>query len=300
MHIVAKSACDIRQIKDRVSKGFRHIEIQLTEDFLQPDRNTKFYSNIHSSTEWDIQNIHMPLTKNDDVNLEYLGVSQYSSIFFHACKLAQDCALNYKHPVTIVVHCGQSLSNLELMPAALHDIEKILSLCLGYYPDVLFSIENLSPCYTKNGKVMLIPTAFGENVELANHFNQLFETNRFHTTIDICHTLMTQNLLGFLQPESSVSQEDYNLEWYFKQNQKTVNNIHLNNIRGLGLKKMHHGASFKKENEQDMILLRKILALYKKYNYSCNLTLEVDEMDYFDIKEAPELKKLIEIVQKEG
>ena len=294
MNIVAKSACDIKQITDRINKGFHHIEIQLTNDFLMPTRSLQDYSVIHSSKDWDIQNIHMPLTKIDDVNLEYLGNSTYSSVFFNACKLAQDCALTYNHPVTLVIHCGQSLSNFKLMPSVLHDVEKILLLCMNYYPNVLFSIENLSPCYTKKGKVVLQPTAFGENVELANYFNNLFETNKFHTTIDICHILMTQNLLNFLKPESSIDADDFSLEWYFKQNQSTVNNIHLNNIRGLGIKKMHHGASFVETNEHDMKLLKEIFSLYNKYNYFCNLTLEDDELDYIDIKEAPKLKSLIE------
>ena len=295
MNLVAKSGVDINQIKDRINKGFSNLEIQLTSEFVNPIKDLNHYSVIYSSNDWDVQNIHMPLTNLGEINLEYFGFSTYSSIFFSACKLAQETATFYNHPITLVIHCGTSLDDLQLMPDSLSKIEEIFYLATGYYPDVLFSIENLPPCYTKNKNVVLQNTAFSENVDLANYFNKALNTNCFYTAIDISSNIISlQKLLNFLAPESNIKMEYYSLDWYFKQNKNTINNIHLNNMRGLGLAKMHHGASFDEGNKNDIYLLNEIIQLYKKYDYNCNITLEVDELNYFDIKEAAKLKELIE------
>lgn len=294
MKIVAKSGCSLRQLKDRQSKGFQYIELQLAKDFIDEKFDLERYRHVMSSN-WDVQGIHMPLVPDgDEFNLEYLGHSNYNSVFIRACKLAQACADYYKHPVMIVIHAGLPLNTLLKMPDTLSKITFVFKQALEYYPDITFSIENITAYVIRNDTVQFKQNSFAENVELAQYFNNVLGTNRMHTTLDICHYLMTQLAMQFILNIDRWSQTKRDLEFYFQKNQPTINNIHLNNLRELGISKMNHGASFDESNDKDMALLNEIFELYKKYNYHCNLTLEVDEIDYENVLYAPKLKELIE------
>ena len=237
----------------------------------------------------------MPLIPNgEELNLEYFGDSKYSFIFLNTCELAERCADFYKHPVYVVIHCGLSLDILYKMLDSFRKIEEIFRLAMRYCPNIEFSLENSTPYRVTGKDVYFRQPAFAENVELAQHFNKVLDTNKFSTTFDICHYLMTDEMLCFLMNDSACRDIDKPLDWFFEQNQSCIKNIHLNNIRKLGIAKMEHGASFDDKCHKDMILLDKIFDLYKKFKYTCNITLEVDELNYLDAKEAFKLKKLIE------
>ena len=303
MKIVAKSGCSIEQLLDRQKKGFQYIELQLAKEFVDEEFDLNNYTHV-MSPHWDIQGIHMPLIPvGEEFDLEYLGVPKYSTLFLQVCQLAQACADYYKHSVMIVIHCGLPLSTLLKLPDTLDKITTIFKQALDCYSDITLSIENITSYVIRNNTVQFRQNCFTENVELAQYFNEALHTTRMHTTLDICHYLMTQLSMQFILDIDRWKQTRRDLEFYFCENQSTINNIHLNNMRELGISKMNHGASFDETNPDDMELLDWIFSLYKKYHYACNLTLEVDEVDYSNVQHAPKLKELIEkkypLIQKD-
>jgi hypothetical protein len=294
LKIVAKSGCSIQQLEDRIHKGFKYLELQLSKEFVENKFNIHDYNHLLDS-RWDVQSIHMPLIPDgDEFNMEYLGATKYAQVFFQTCKLAQTCADYYEHPITIVIHCGLPLNTLLKMPDSLTKIESMFTQALEYYKDVNFSIENIPAFGIKNNVMKFKQNCFTENVEIAQYFNKQLCTDSFHTTLDICHYLMTQLSMQFVLDFDKWKFVKRDLDFYFRENKDTINNIHLNNIREIGILKMNHGASFDASNQQDMDLLDEVFHLYQKYHYSCNLTLEVDEEDYLNIHHAQKLKKLIE------
>ena len=303
MKIVAKSGCKLEQLEDRYNKGFRFFEIQLDREFVDETFSLANYNHIMSNC-WDIQSIHMPIVPDgEEFNLEYLGDSKYSMILFNVCKIAQACADFYKHPIIIVIHDGIPIKSLIKMPDTLNKIVSIFEIVFKYYPSVIFSIENITSFVIKNKTVKFRQNCFTENVEIAQYLNKRLDTNRFGTTLDICHVLMTQLSMQFISDYPKWEDTKRDLEYYIAENQNTINNVHLNNMREIGIQKMNHGASFDKDNPSDMLILDNFFDLYQKYEYSCNVTLEVDEISYLDAINAKRLKDLIEerylIVQKD-
>ncbi len=294
MIITAKSNHKPEQLMDRVNKGFKEIELQLTNDFLIPNKDLNDYFKSVLNNSWDIISIHMPLISGQqDINLEFLTCEKYKPIFIEVCTLAQKCAEFYKHDVTIVLHNSFSLKMYELIPCLFNEVKKILEYCIAKFPNVTYSMENIFPINVKYDYIFLQNCSFLENVELAQYFNDFFNVKRFYTTLDICHALCTLKIMELYKSEPRYQKFLYTLESFFDGNKHLINNIHLNNIRNMGIEKGDHSAKFDKDNPNDTQLLCDILKLYKKYNLTCNITIEIDEANYDDAILAKECKDLI-------
>ena len=82
MLLVAKSSCDRKQLLDRLSKGFKHIELQLTKDFLDKNLNLEKYYQDILDPNWDILSVHMPLISGgQDIDLEFFSLPEYKEVF---------------------------------------------------------------------------------------------------------------------------------------------------------------------------------------------------------------------------
>lgn len=305
MLLVAKSSCSKKQLEDRYSKGFSHIELQLTKEFLEEDvRVEDFYKDI-LDPRWNILSVHMPLIAGgQDVDLEFFSLPKYRIVFKNVCKLTQKCAEYYNHPVSIIIHSSFTLRMYELIPVLFDYIKKLFSEVIFEYPDITFSFENVFPINLKDDHIFLQNNVFLENEILVKFFNNYFKKNIFFSTLDICHLLGTLNVMKIFEDEQKYKKFNFTIEDYFKSNLTTINNIHFNNIVGCGLDKMKHSAKFDKNKEEDVLLVKYLLSLYKKYNYTCPLTLEIDEEDYENAILAKEAKDLIleqlEILEEEA
>ncbi len=293
MRILAKSNTDLVQLNDRKEKGFKYLELQLTDTFLDNNFDiNECYKNILRN-DWDILNIHLPLIPGgEDINLEYFSYSPYLRVFYKTCELAQRCAIFYGHDVSIIIHSGFTVRMFNLIPQLLSYIENIFRDCISKYPNVTYSFENVCALNVRNEYIAFNSVVFNENAELANFFNKNLKVKKFYSTIDICHALINMKLFRHMSDEDKMKKFIVDLEYYFKENKDTINNIHLNNSRNYGLNKMDHGADFSKP--EDELLLNMILHYYKKYHYHCPVTLELDELDYNNAVCAFNLKQQIE------
>ena len=88
---------------------------------------------------------------------------------------------------------------------------------------------------------------------------------------------------------------EYTIEDYFQQNQKYCDLIHLAKKVGHGMTNETHGQPMSKEDKQ---LLTNYMNLYKKYDYSCPIVLEVKETDYLKCNGYRDTKELLEEVLK--
>lgn len=280
MKIVGKSGCYSNQLNDRYLKGFRNIEIQLLSDFLSDDLDLDSYFETIISSKLNVEAIHIPLMENsDDVNLEYISDPKLYKAFFNYCSLAQRCSEYFGHDVTIVVHNNLNLETYLHIPILFDHIKETFKKALKEFPNITFSLENLLAVLFRKDSFQIRNFSFYENVELTNYFNNHFNTDRFYTTLDICHMLSSLKTINNYKDEDYYNNFIFSIEEFFKQNKDTINNIHLNFIKNYGFSKGEHGPAFKKENTEDENMLRYLLDLYIKYNYSCNITIEVYDPD---------------------
>lgn len=291
MRLLAKSSCSQMQLEDRITKGFKHLEIQLTSDFFKVG-NIETYENI-LSVRWDVQHIHMPFIPGEsDLPLEFIGYPEHTRIFFKVCNLAQRCAKYYNHPISIIIHTNIPHETMKYLPNSLEKIIEIFKIAINQSPDIIFSIENGALYSVKQNDIRINPSSFDANVQWANFLNNKLKTNRFKTTVDICHLLMTRKAMEFLTTNSETAPFEKTIDWFFQQNKDTINNIHLNNMHMFGLKG-DHSETFDESNVKDMEILTAIIMLYKQYNLDCNITLEVEENDHSNALNAEKLNKLL-------
>lgn len=294
MLLVAKSSCDRKQLLDRLSKGFKYIELQLTKDFLDKNLNLEKYYQDILDPNWDILSVHMPLISGgQDIDLEFFSLPEYKEVFENTCELAEKCAEYYNHPVTIVIHSSFTLRMYELIPILFDYIKDLFSKIILKYPNITFSFENVFPINIKDDHIFLQNNVFLENPILVQYFNNYFGKQLFFSTLDICHLLGTLHVMELFKDESKYQKYNFTIEDYFKSNASTINNIHFNNIVGCGLDKMKHSAAFDKHSTKDIELVKYLLKMYKKYNYNCQITLEIDEINYENAILAKEAKDLI-------
>lgn len=295
MKIVGKSGYFPNQLQDRYDKGFRNIEIQLLPDFLEDDLDIDLHFTNIKNSGLNVESIHVPLLANlDDVNLEYLSLPKFYKAFLNYCKLAQMCSEEFNHDVNIIVHNNFTLDMYEQIPPLFDFIKDAFILALDKYPNITFSLENLLVVLFRKDSVQFRNCGLFENVELAKFFNNYFNTTRFGTTLDICHMLSTLKSLLNYENEEYFKQHTFTIDEFFKQYKDTINNIHLNGMKNYGFSKGDHGSTFEKENMDDMNLLNYLLELYKKYEYDCNITIELYEPDVNNCTNAPVLKNLLE------
>lgn len=298
MQILAKSAADPAQIKDKLEKGCDGIEIQLLGDFLD-EKNTAqyYYQKTFSCAGADIQVVHMPLIKHQDVNLELLTYPVYWKAFEKAALLSQMLAEKYHHNVVLILHNTLTLDQYQHMPALLKEIESLLEYTFSNFSQVEYAIENILPLELSAGKTPLGRNGFGfDNVDLVNYFNERFGTcNKFGTVIDTCHAMASYRMLAHIFAENhNSSLEGLRLEDFFSKNQGLLKVIHLTNVHSMGFNPGEHGCSFEPDSELDTLFLERFFSLYQKYASGVPITIEVYEKDYLDSQSYLKTKNMIQ------
>lgn len=278
MIITAKSTPD-EQLKSRVEFGFKNIEIQILNATTGEDdfNNTIKY-------DVDVISVHTPLISSSnnstksDISLNDLSDLSYFQMLIKTCELAQKFATHYNHPVNVVIHNKFSKETWEKLGGFLKDIKDVFRYLTNEFPDLYFCIENSTPYskgHTNEG------TEVCDAYFIANYLNK-HVSDKFRLVIDTCHLLMTKRCLNaILKSYPKLLESQKSFEESFKDSNGLLQIVHLNNAKGIGYQK-DHGTPFKKENKEDMKILKEITKAYEKYGNDAIICLEVQEDDYLN------------------
>jgi hypothetical protein len=273
MEIYAKSKLN-QNIYDKVRKGASAIEIHLDDDFMEAND----YWDEKIVNEVPIVAVHTPLIKGDDANIE---IFKNRKTLIKTCNFARRIAETQNHSVMIICHLGTDPYLLKSL-GAYDSLVFFMRDLVNTYECLTFAVENVTPFSTGDQNNLAFRTVAYDSYP---RFVKDVGHERVGTCLDTCHAMMTERLLTNVSNYLCHDAETFgnntlncDMEAFFKANQDTIKWIHLSNSKSHGLYE-DHGRPFEKEDADD---LRKIMQLYKKYCYSCPITVEVREQDYAD------------------
>lgn len=128
MLIVAKSKLDKNHLRAKIQEGTKDIEIQLLDDFYNLDLDINTYAKEAFSTDAIIRNVHTPLMKGVDFNLDFFTHPDYQKIFDNICQLSQLFGNYYQHPITVVVHNTLTIDSLLKNPLLQQSLTQLFKL----------------------------------------------------------------------------------------------------------------------------------------------------------------------------
>lgn len=305
MIINGKASLNYNQIIDRVQKGTPNIEIQLLNEFIE---NPKYcipedILNLIQNNECNIQVIHMPLWENYEYEVEK---KETKKMVEKVCQFAQTIAEIEQHSVLIVIHISDSIVNLSNYNM-LNKLKTLIVNCLETYKNIEIAFENTininlkknNNIYFTNSVTLNDNKFIFSNIEFATFINH----ERCGIVLDTCHLLITKNLFKKLERffECKLNSKKI-IEEAFQQATSFIKLIHLNYAEKHGNDEFH-SLPFLKTNKKSMKYLKYFMKLYKKYNYNCMITLEINENNYLDAKNFEKsyknLKKIIKEVKNE-
>ena len=278
MMVVAKSKFD-KNTYDKIRKGASAIELHLDQDFV--GNPTIWDENIIRSVQ--IVAVHAPLIEHkSDIDIEVVA---NRGLLVKTCEFARRVADAQGHTVTIICHLGTDPEVLKEL--GVYDSLVIFMRDLATsYEQLEFAIENVTlfdhATTGSNGHVGFRPIQFDSPVRFVKDVAH----PRVGTCLDTCHAMMDIALLNWIDIHLGTQRYDVcgekaiEIEDFFRANADTIKWVHLANIKRHGLGK-YHGMPFA---EEDVDVLNYIMTLYKKYGYTCPITIEVKEADYSDAK----------------
>lgn len=300
--IVAKSACIHENIKVKELIGCDGIEIQLLNDFykhpvIEP------YVDIITKHEKVIA-IHAPIIGTGDNCLSSNNVEYMFQYSIHAlnnlCFLAQQCAEKLGHNISVILHIEHSYAELVYLNLY-DDLKNYIYSILISCPNISILFENVTPLSHVDMELIRTTNNFlFDNVCLVHQLvldDAYGVSDRLGTVLDLCHAEMSIEFCNILAKNfgDEICIPEYTLEDYFQQNQKYCDLIHLAKKVGHGTTDETHGQPMSTEDKQ---LLTNYMNLYKKYDYSCPIVLEVKETDYLKCDGYRNTKDLLEEVLK--
>lgn len=157
------------------------------------------------------------------------------------------------------------------------------------------AIENVIPMEFKadfDNSIRLYNGCYDEVPFIVKDLRKVFD-DRVGTVLDTCHAMMTAYYLDKLAVladnfgEEGILPMKYTLDHYFSMNKGICKLIHFCDFDDNGYRK-NHGVTF-----SDIDKVKYLLSLYKKYDYTCGLTLEIREDNYLNCQNYLKTKKLI-------
>lgn len=252
------------------------MEIQLLEDFTHETYDMDQAMQLVKQSQAQIQMLHSPLAYGEDIDLSNIENPYTYDMAKKTCELAQRLATYYQRRMPVVFHYGGDVEELVTQPARQRAFIALIHELYQTYPEVDFCFENVTavvfskhpsnpPRRYRDADPYTAPN-------LVRWLREVFEDERrFYTVLDTCHALMTVRLLSILGQEIG-------LETFFQANQGLCGLIHLANARNYGIGK-DHGTPFL---EEDRSLLEEIMTYYRRYQFTCPLTLEINESNYLE------------------
>lgn len=301
MDIYAKSSLSKEQLDVKMKLGTDGIEIQLLGelvngklgDYLQADS----VFDLDSFRGYPIKVIHCPLLHKyglSDINIESFARSDFE-LLNQVCYIANYFGqVQFENKILVVIHSEMSLENMRVI-GLLEDVTKSISYILLKYSFIELVIENVTPLRkVYKSEIHLCNNFSFDNVELVKYLREELGTDRIGTCLDTCHAMLARKYMEVVYKEiGDIEFPDYSLDGYFKRNKDYVKLIHLSDAQGSGYGFGKHRVRF---SDKNIDKLGGIVDLYYKYNYSCPITLEVDEKDYSICDSYKETKDTLEKV----
>ena len=297
--IYAKSSLSHEQARVKMDIGCDGLEIQLLGELIEDRFSSKYKYceqafEIEDFIKYPIEIIHMPLVPGmGDVLLEALVDDNDVTLLVEVFRLAEYYAIKQNHNIGIVIHSESFYDKLVDEDVWNKLVDKVKWL-LTNYPEVNLIIENVSPLRgIGKGKALHLANNFAfDNVEMVTNLRRDTGISRIYTCLDTCHAMLADKYISIMYDAvGDVPKEDLSLDRFFEENAEVIGLIHLSNINGSGYGKGRHGVPFDKDTYYK---LKFILDLYYKYNYTCPITLEVEETDYSTCDGYRKTKELVE------
>lgn len=296
--IYAKASLSKEQMQTKVDIGCDGIEIQLLSEFIDGKvgnyKSMEDVFNLSDFDEYNIEVVHSPI-------LSFYGLSDVTledfvddDIFFleQVFKVANYFGNKDNKLVPVIVH---SETNVALMKSIGDTWGRVITY-IGYllfkYPNTKLLIENVTPNRGKEGDITFCNNFKFDNIDMVKQLREELNTDRIGTVLDICHAKISEkyvNAIYQLMPEREP--EDLSMDNYFRQNKDYIGLIHLADMQGSGYGKGRHGTKLCKDN---IDFVEKIIELYNKYDYTCPITLEVEEQDFKNSPNYRESKQTID------
>lgn len=280
--ILGKSIICEKELQSRIDNNIP-LEIQLYDDF---DRYTvdDLWHRLEKMEGIDIHHIHAPLRKDIKICIDDIDIGICGRDIKNTIELAGIISEKLQRKITVVIHLNDDSKHILNNPQKFKLIISLFENFINKYPRVDYAFENVT--LFDEGK--LFTNLYNESLSLVNELNDYFGNvrNYFGTVLDTCHAKTTVRMLEKLLQGTDLKY--HNLEDYFRENKDVVKLIHLSDVKNLGLRREEHGIAF--ETVEDM---KECVDLYKKFNYTCNIVLEIQEQDYI---EAPNLMRNFQMV----
>ena len=296
--IFAKSTFDEAQLSDKKYIGCDGIEIQLFDELIANKKMGLYrkYKEVIDVRDfvrrYDIDIIHSPLVQGD-VLLEALVDSKDGVLLTEIFDLAQEVAELSNKDIGVVIHSESYYEKLE-DEDKWRDIVTWVGTILSYHPNTYLLIENVSPFRDINkGHFPRVSNNFGfDNVEMVSALRRDTGISRIYTCLDTAHALISiQCIDSWYKFMNDLKPYKVTMEDYFEKNKDVIGLIHLASIHQSGYGAGKHGILFREDEYDDLCA---ILNLYKKYGYSCPITIEVTEIDYSDSQNYKTTKMLVD------
>jgi sugar phosphate isomerase/epimerase len=274
--IISKTGLEREQIVDKVIKGSDSFEIHLTnENMASLYKNIGKYLAFINEFNMKIEAIHSPICCGYDIEDLTTNYKRIEDVFF----LADEMGKFQNKVIPVIMHMDYNLRAFEKFGKE-KEIVKRLNTLLNIYSHSNASIENLVAFGNNNKRLCVKTNCDASAPEFAEYFNK--KTGKsIGTVLDTCHMLMSiEHLKKYKDdfPYESI----YSIEDYIRKFIKTLNIVHLSNMRGNGIGYKYHATPF--ETDSEISLLEEIIKLLYNYGYNGIITLELSEEDYANTK----------------
>lgn len=297
--IYAKSALSIGQLDVKKNIGCDGIEIQLLSELID-GRVGRYKSmedvfNMEDFNNYNITVVHAPILSFyglSDVTLEDF-VDDDIIFLEQVFKIAEFFGAKDNKMIPIVIHSETTVQLMESIGDTWNRVTSYLGYLLFKYPHTEVLIENVTPNRGTIDNLILCNNFKFDNVEMAKRLRIELNTDRIGTVLDTCHAKISKiymDAFNQLMPEKEP--EDLSMDNYFWQNKDVCKLIHFADMKDSGYGKGKHGTKLCNDNKD---FVEEIISLYNKYNYTCPITLEVEEQDF---KISPNYKESKEMIDK--
>lgn len=278
MRIIAKSSLSENHIRSKLN-SCRNIEIQLLEE-ADNDISFDFVFDIIKRVNEDanIRAIHSPICERKAVNLnEIMNPIVYRRLIY-TLELAGKVSELQDHSVLAILHTTETLEFFKNNDFIMQYVLYTLGDYMTRFKNLHIGVENVIPIDTDKKRLICYKngTMF-DNVDLVCAMREALPAvkDRIGTVLDTCHygVSLKVNSLIFANTDYGLVQED---DYYIK-NKPVIKEIHLANFHNLGITNKDHGILFS-DNERDK--MKDKILLYKKYDYDCDICIEIKESDY--------------------
>lgn len=286
IEIYAKGSLTHEQLDVKESIGCDGLEVQLLGELIKDRTKGHYYSplevfDLSALSRHNIKVVHAPLLPGEgDILLEALCDTKDIKLLDGVFYIANYFGQMQNRKCVIVLHSESFYEKLIDVSDAYKNIAKVLDSLLSRYPYTEVVIENVSPLRgIGKGKELHLANNFAfDNIVLVEKLREDLKTDRIGTCLDTCHAMLSYKYItAMYKLVGDVPVPDLAMRVYFERNASLCKLIHLSDIAGSGYGKGRHGVPFKDATYDKLV---NIMDLYHEYEYTCPITLEVEETDY--------------------